>query len=58
VTQAEITRAVRGAIAGGLPVAGVQIDGDRIIVLTALPEPPRAGSAKDAADVVGERLRG
>jgi Domain of unknown function (DUF4326) len=56
-TQSEIARAVRGALAAGLPVAGVQVEGGRIVVLT---EAPPAGrdecGARDAADVVDERL--
>ena len=34
VTQADITRAVRGAQAAGLTVSRVEVDGEKIIVLT------------------------
>ncbi|HUZ91571.1 MAG TPA: hypothetical protein VMU78_06700 [Methylocella sp.] len=57
-TQAEITRAVRGALAAGITVAGVQVDGDRIMILTSLPPACEAGNAKNAADVVAARLQG
>lgn len=55
-TQADVTRAVRGAIAGGITVAGVQVEGGRIVVLTTAPAGRDDSGAKDAADVVAERL--
>lgn len=55
-SQAEITRAVRGAIAAGIPVAAVTIEDGKIIVLTAPPPARDSSGAKDAADVVAARL--
>lgn len=40
ITQAEITRVVRGAMAAGLPIAGVRVDGAIVTILTETPPAP------------------
>jgi hypothetical protein len=58
--QVEESRAIRGVVAAGLCVDRVECRTDgTIIVHTAkeAPEPPEIGVARNAADVVAERLR-
>ena len=56
-TQADITRAVRGAIKGGLLVTGVQIDGDgKIVVLSGGQSQPDGVETPD--DFEGRLRRG
>ena len=47
-TQSDITRAVKGAQAAGLIVSRVEVDGDRIIILTAPEAADRPKSAVEA----------
>lgn len=47
VRQADVKRAVRGAIAAGLTVTGVRVDGEGVTVLTA--EAPAEGMADKEA---------
>jgi hypothetical protein len=51
-TQAQITRAVRGAIKGGLSVSGVKVDADGSIIVLSGPEaPPIYGASRRCARV-------
>lgn len=54
--QADVTRAVRGAVKGGVAVAEVRVDRDGTIVVSCQREQDRS-EARDAAEVVAERLR-
>jgi hypothetical protein len=54
-TQAQITRAVRGAIKGGLSVSGVKVDADGSIIVLSGPEAPPTEGPADPADFM-ERL--
>jgi hypothetical protein len=47
-TQSDVTRAVKGAQAAGLIVSRVEVDGDKIIVLTAAEAAERPKSAVEA----------
>lgn len=47
--QSNITRAVRGAVAAGLPVSGVRIDAAGITILTMAPAPPAASRLEEDA---------
>jgi hypothetical protein len=57
VTQYQIERAIRAAKAAGIPVAGFEIDGTTIRILTSPPPQVPLGAAKNAADVMAERLK-
>lgn len=59
-SEIDVKRAVRGAIAAGLPVAGVRVDASGFTVLTEAGQPPAPADdlteARDAATVVADRL--
>ncbi|RXG84284.1 hypothetical protein [Bradyrhizobium vignae] len=47
--QADVTKAIKAAVAAGLPVARVEIEGGRIIVIAGRPEQD-AGTAEPDLD--------
>lgn len=58
-TQTQVKRAVKGALAAGLTVAEVRVDGETVRILTVAsqdPPSPAPGQALDAATVARARL--
>lgn len=54
--QSDVTRAVRGAVAAGLPIAGVRVDADGITILTTPPAPSAASRLEEDAAALDRAL--